>query len=178
MKVLVAVASRHGATGEIAERLGETLDQQLRQRGIDATVDVRSAGQVATVEGYQAVVLGSAVYMGRWLEPARQLGQTHAAQLARIPVWLFSSGPVGNPPKPDADPTDVYPIMQATQAREHQRLPGKLDKHQLGLAERATVRLVHAAEGDFRDWAAIDQWAASIADALARESSSRRQVPT
>lgn len=55
------------------------------------------------VGGYDAVVLGSAVYVGRWLEPARELVDAHAEELAARPTWLFSSGPIGDPPKPEAD---------------------------------------------------------------------------
>ena len=57
MKVLVAYATRHGATGGIAERIGSTL----RQRGLDATV--RPAAEVRDVDPYDAFVIGSAAYM-------------------------------------------------------------------------------------------------------------------
>jgi hypothetical protein len=50
---------------------------------------------------YDAVVLGSAVYAGHWLKPARALADRCAAALRARPVWLFSSGPVGDPAKPD-----------------------------------------------------------------------------
>jgi menaquinone-dependent protoporphyrinogen oxidase len=60
--------------------------------------------QVDEVEGYDAVVLGSAVYAGHRLKPARKLVDRCGAALAARPVWLFSSGPVGDPPKPEEDP--------------------------------------------------------------------------
>jgi menaquinone-dependent protoporphyrinogen oxidase len=47
---------------------------------------------------FDAVVLGSAVYAGRWLDPARQYAALYADVLRARPVWLFSSGPIGNPP--------------------------------------------------------------------------------
>lgn len=162
VRVLVAVASRHGATAEIAERIGIAIRAALPS----ATVDVRAADQVATVDGYDAVVLGSAVYVGRWLEPARNLVARHGAALAAVPVWLFSSGPVGDPPKPDEDPGDEALLLTATGAREHVVLAGRLDRHQLGFAERAVAAVVRAPRGDFRDWAAIDVWAGGIAEAL------------
>jgi len=166
MKVLVAVASRHGATTGIAERIGEVINRELRDRGANADVDVRTIETVTSIEGQDAVVLGSAVYMGRWLKAAREFANAHAAQLAEIPVWLFSSGPIGNPPKPDSDPSDIGSIMDLLQAKEHRRFAGRLDRRKLGFAERAVVSAVKAADGDFRDWLAIEVWAAEIAAVL------------
>ena len=92
MKVLVSAASKHGATAEIGDRIAAALRDAL-PAGTD--VDVVAAENVTTVDGYEAVVLGSAVYMGRWLDSARRLAETHAAELSTRPVWLFSSGPTG-----------------------------------------------------------------------------------
>lgn len=165
MKVLVSAASRHGATAEIAAKLGEALGGVLGEEA----VDVRPADQVGSVDDYDAVVLGSAVYMGRWLEPARKLAEGRAGDLSGKATWLFSSGPVGQPLQPDEDPVDVAGIMQATGAREHRVFPGKLDKGTLGFTERAVVLAFRAPEGDFRDWEAVRSWAGSIADALRSE---------
>jgi menaquinone-dependent protoporphyrinogen oxidase len=166
MRALVAVASRHGATTAIAERIGEVIRRELRDRGTDAEVDVRSVEAVSRLDGYDAVVLGSAVYMGRWLKAARTFANGHAAELAEIPTWLFSSGPIGDPPKPDGDPSDIGTIMDLLHAKEHRRFGGRLDRSQLGFAERAVVRAVKAPDGDFRDWLAIEVWAAEIAAVL------------
>lgn len=160
MTVLVSAASKHGSTGEIAEAIGRVL----RDRGLE--VDVRAAENVTMVDGYEAVVLGSAVYAGHWLEPARHVAQSQAIPLATRPVWLFSSGPVGDPPKPDEDPVDVAALVEATGAREHRVFAGRIDKHRLGFAEKAVVLALRAPEGDFRDWAAVEAWAAEIADTL------------
>ena len=62
--------------------------------------------EVGAVEEFDAVVLGSAVYMGQWMRPARELAERSAAALAARPVWLFSSGPVGEPAKPADNPVD------------------------------------------------------------------------
>src|ERR671935_1098993 len=112
MKVLVTAATRHGATGEIAQAIGEAL----RDQGLDPTVI--PAEQVDTVDGYDAVVLGSAVYAGHWLKPAKELVRRCSPALAARPVWLFSGGPVGDPPKPQEDPVDVAEVLAATRARE------------------------------------------------------------
>jgi menaquinone-dependent protoporphyrinogen oxidase len=85
------------------------------------------------------VVLGSAVYTGHWLSAARELVGRAGGTLADQPVWLFSSGPIGDPPKPEEDPVDVAEIVAATKAREHRMFVGKLDKRQLGFGEKAIV---------------------------------------
>jgi menaquinone-dependent protoporphyrinogen oxidase len=74
-------------------------------------------GQAGAIEEFDAVVLGSAVYMGQWMKPARELVEGSSAELAARPVWLFSSGPVGEPAKPADNPVDVAKILQATKAR-------------------------------------------------------------
>jgi menaquinone-dependent protoporphyrinogen oxidase len=167
MTVLVCAASKHGATAEIAEAIGRVL----RDRGI--AVDVRSAENVTMVDGYDAVVLGSAVYVGHWLEPARRLVDSAGLALARRPVWLFSSGPIGDPAKPTEDPVDVAAVVQATGARDHRIFAGRLDKHLLGFGERAMVAALRAPTGDFRDWPAIEAWAAGIAETLTAEEAGR-----
>jgi menaquinone-dependent protoporphyrinogen oxidase len=121
---------------------------------------------VADVAGYDAFVLGSAVYAGRWLDEARHLVEENASALRAKPVWLFSSGPVGEPPKPEEDPVDAEPLVTATGAREHHVFAGKIDRSGLGLGEKAIVIALRAPEGDFRDWDAIRAWAAGIARAL------------
>ena len=100
---------------------------------------------------------------------SRRSGSSTAtrAELSERPVWLFSSGPLGEPAKPEAPPTDAAEMLEATGARDHMVFPGNLDKHRLGLAERAIVAAVKAPEGDYRPWAEIDAWAGRIAAALA-----------
>jgi menaquinone-dependent protoporphyrinogen oxidase len=81
-------------------------------------------------------------------------------------VWLFPSGPVGDPSKPEEDPVDVADLLAATDAREHRVFAGKLVRKQLSFPERAIVSALRVPEGDFRVWTEIRQWAAGIADAL------------
>jgi menaquinone-dependent protoporphyrinogen oxidase len=160
MRVLVTAATRYGATAEIAQAIGEVL----RDRGLDAAVVPPE--RVEGVDGYDGVVLGSAVYAGHWLKPARELVDRLGGELAKRPVWLFSSGPVGDPPKPQEDPVDVSEVLAATGAREHRVLAGKLVRKQLSFPERAIVSALRVPEGDFRDWTEIRQWAAGIADVM------------
>lgn len=173
MKVLVSAASKYGATSEIAEEIGNTLREALDERvGGDVVVDVVPPEQVSSVEDYDAVVLGSAVYAGHWLESARELAERHAQALSESPTWLFSSGPIGEPPKPEEDPVDVATILEATRARDHRVFAGKLDKSSLRFVERAIMVAVRAPEGDFRDWGEIRAWTEGIADTLVGGESS------
>ena len=160
MRILVAAATKHGATGEIAQAIADTL----RDQGLDATV--LEPEWVDSVDGYDAVVLGSAVYGGHWLKPARDLVGRCGPILVARPVWLFSSGPIGDPPKPEEDPVDVAELLAATGAREHRVFAGKLVRKQLSFPERAIVSALRVPEGDFRDWTEIRRWAAGIADAM------------
>jgi menaquinone-dependent protoporphyrinogen oxidase len=171
MTVLVAAASKHGATDEIAERIGA----DLAERGID--VEVKKLREVGDLGRYEAFVLGSGIYLGTWLKEARRFLDARSAEFAQRPTWLFASGSiVGNPPLAD-DPNAlraglVERLLENTHAREHKLFAGKLDMSKLGLVEKAAVRGAHATEGDHRDRRAIDDWAADIA----REIQQRRQA--
>jgi menaquinone-dependent protoporphyrinogen oxidase len=85
-------------------------------------------------------------------------------------VWLFSSGPVGDPPKPEEDPVDVADIVKTTKARDHHVFAGTIVKKQLSFGEKAIVLALRVPEGDFRDWAEIKGWASGIADSIRSES--------
>jgi menaquinone-dependent protoporphyrinogen oxidase len=156
MKVLVAVASRHGSTREI----GEAVRDVLSRSGFE--VDVADPDDVESVDPYEAVVLGSAVYVGRWAASARALVDRCACGLGTRPVWMFSSGPVGDPLAPTTEAEEVPGVLARIQARGHRTFPGRLDHGGLGLAERAAVALLQAEQGDFRVWADIEDWAAAI----------------
>lgn len=165
MTVLVAAASKHGATAEIAARIGA----YLADHGV--AVEVKDLEHVHDLGKYDAFVLGSGVYLGQWLKPARTFVDAHADELARRPTWLFASGSiVGDPPVAD-DPnavraSHIAKLVERTHAREHRLFGGKLDKSKLGLIEKAAVRGAHATEGDYRDWQAVDEWAVAIARQL------------
>lgn len=132
-----------------------------------AVVEVRDAAEPGDLGGADALLIGSAVYLGRWLPAARRLVEEHRGQLATVPVWLFSSGPVGDPPRPVDDLAEVTELATAIGARGHRVFSGRLDRAGLSFTERLTVRVVHAEPGDFRDHGAIRSWAAEVAAGLA-----------
>jgi menaquinone-dependent protoporphyrinogen oxidase len=154
---LVTVASKHGATAEI----GDAIARELEAAGHSVTSTLPQ--DVADVTGFDRVVIGSAVYAGRWQKAARELVDRLGSDLAGRAVWLFSSGPVGDPPKPDADPVDVAAIVESTAALGHRLFAGRLDPALLNFGERAIVTALRAPAGDFRDWDEIRAWALEIA---------------
>ena len=163
--MLVSAASAHGGTAEIARVISDGLIHQ----GLDATLI--APAEVAEVTDYDAVIVGSAVYMGHWLEPAKDLVERFRDAHSTRPVWLFSSGPVGDPAGKLAramnqDPVDLAAVRDATRARGHQIFAGKLDPKGLSRAQQASLLVFRGLKGDFRDRDAIRSWADSIAAQL------------
>jgi menaquinone-dependent protoporphyrinogen oxidase len=168
LRVLVVVASKHGATAEIGTALARDLADSDVGRAAGLEAICLPVEQRPDPAPYDAVVLGSAVYVGRWLEPARQYAAAHVAALRGRPVWLFSSGPIGEPPFPADEPHDVAALMQLTGAHGHRVFPGRLEKSQLSFGERAMVTAMRAPLGDFRDWDAVRAWGDEIAADVVR----------
>ncbi|MFI5255555.1 MAG: flavodoxin domain-containing protein [Candidatus Limnocylindrales bacterium] len=174
MRVLVAYATRHGATQGIAERIAETLSRA----GLEA--EARPATSVRSLAEYDAFVIGSAAYMFHWLKEAAGFVRRNQRALVAKPVWLFSSGPVGSEPldakgrdqKVAAVPKEVPSLRETINARDHRVFFGAYhrDVKPVGLAERFMSLLPATTEGlpegDFRDWPEIEAWAAEIARAL------------
>jgi menaquinone-dependent protoporphyrinogen oxidase len=169
-RVLVAYASKYGATQGIAERIAATL----AAAGLAA--EARPVQAVTDLAGYDAVVLGAAVYFGAWLKEATTFVRRNQAVLAARPVWLFSSGPLGaettdaqgQDPRETAKPKELIEFMDTIQPRDHRGFFGALDRGRLGFVDRlvASLPAFPGAAGDFRDWRDIDAWAEGIAKAL------------
>lgn len=158
--VLIATASKHGSTFDIADEIARALTR----RGFHVTDT--AASDVTGIDQYEAVIVGSAVYAGRWMPEALAFITRHAAELASRPVWLFSSGPIGDPPQPEGDPTGIPDMVERTRALDHRVFAGKLDPDRLGLGEKVIVGMLRAPRGDFRDFPAVAAWADDIADQL------------
>ena len=174
MRVLVAYATRHGSTAEIAERIAS----RLAERGQIA--DAQPVEDVASIDGYDAVVLGGAAYMFHWLKPAVTFAKKNRKELAAHPVWLFSSGPLGT----DMVDKDGRDVLEASRPKEFEDLTSLLhprgeavffgaydpNAQPMGLGERLVRHMPATREaipaGDFRDWDAIDTWSDEIAGEL------------
>jgi menaquinone-dependent protoporphyrinogen oxidase len=162
-RVLVAYGTKHGATAEIAEAIGKAL----RATGLD--VDVERAGRVRSLEHYRAVVLGSAVYAGRWRRDALRL--LRRSGLGEREVWLFSSGPVGE------DKGDPEQLERLTKPPRVEQIARRLGVHEhvvfggmvaddAGFIRKKMARRIPPELRDRRDWGAIEEWARSIAATL------------
>lgn len=161
MRILITAASKHGATQEIAEAIA----QRLESRGHHTTV--QAPDSVTSVADYDAVVLGSAVYITQWMSSAHQFVKRFQADLLARPFWAFSVGMSGVPKHQPQDPMRIGPVMEHVDAVDHRTFPGRYKPELLTLRERSIGRLAGAVEGDFRDWASVEAWADSIHEYLA-----------
>ena len=164
-KVLVAYASRSGSTAEIGEKIAEVL----RREGL--AVDLQPVGQVKGLEGYSTVLLGSAVYYGRWRKEAVNFLAAKEKDLLDKKVWFFSSGPAG-----EGDPVELLegwtfpPLQQEIADRIHPQgvivFHGVMDDKKMNFFERWILKKMDAPLGDFRDWEMITGWAEDVAEQL------------
>ncbi len=167
-KVLVAYASKAGATAEIAEAIG----QELSAHGHD--VDITDVAQVHWLDPYDAVVLGSAIYLRRWRPAAARFLRDHVAELRQRQVWLFHSGPVGPDQNQDqAMPPNVTRLAHAIGATPAVTFGGRL---QPSTAHGFLARRLAAGSlaGDCRDWPKIHEWAADVSAAIAATQRTNR----
>lgn len=164
--ILVTYASKYGATKEIAEKIGEVL----RQEGLQT--DILPVDNVRDLNGYGAVIVGSAVYIGKWQKEAVMFFQTHESSLRERPLWLFSSGPTGEGDPVELVegwrlPADLKPVADRIQPRDIAVFHGHINPDKLNFIEKWAIKsLVKKPFGDFRDWDSIITWATLIANAL------------
>ncbi len=168
-KILVAYATKYGATAKIAEKIGLVL----REAGLGT--DVLAVKSVKDLSPYKAIVLGSAVYIGKWRKDASAFLKANEAALAEKPVWLFSSGPTGKGTPDDLlkgwrFPKALQPVAERIRPRDMVIFHGDVNSEKLSGVEKWMVKNVKAPAGDFRDWGAITSWAESIADDLKKAS--------
>jgi menaquinone-dependent protoporphyrinogen oxidase len=160
--ILVAYASKHGSTAGIAEHIA----RRLAERGLPA--EARAVDAVTDLASPEAVILGSALYAGSWIKDATEFARRFADRLATVPVWLFSSGPLGEDVQDEEEqPRQLEELRETLHPRGHEMFFGALMRDRLSFGERMIAKAVKAPEGDFRDWDAIAVWADTIADDLA-----------
>lgn len=164
MRVLVAYASRHGSTREIAQRIAAELQRH------EIPTPVKRVDEPINVDMHQAFVIGSSVYLGHWDREAAEFVRRNADFLSTRPVWLFCSGPVGSADA--ARPKELDEFKELIGPRAMAVFGGVFDPARKGatIGERLILRMPSVrkglATGDFRDWDAIDSWAEGIARAV------------
>ncbi|MGW6058094.1 flavodoxin domain-containing protein [Streptomyces sp. NPDC055189] len=169
LKVLVAYATKNWSTAEIAR----TITEVLCKEGLQAELCLVSG--VCDVRAYDAIVLGSPLYAGRWHKDARRFVRRNASALAERPLWLFSSGPLDA----SAGERDIPPVPAARRAlvrlgaREHVTFGGCLKEGAKGRVARMIVKSGRG--GDFRDFERISAWAQRIGGTLQGEIAGRSE---
>ncbi len=156
--VLVAYATKLGSNAEIADAIATVI------RGSGHHVSAVPTREVKALDGWDAVVLGSAIYAAHWQKDARRFVVRFHDALQTRPLWLWGSGPL------DAKlASSGLPITQ--HGAEITGDLGALDHRTFGgrLAADAPIDpqvLMTHPIGDFRDWAAIEDYAREIASVL------------
>ena len=153
--ILVVYATKRESTHEVADALAS------RMRRLGHEVDVRPAAEVGTLRPYGAVVVGGALYMGRWHRDARHFLTRHRNELAELPVAVFALGPLKLEPH-DIDGARAQ--LDRALARERELQP-VADTIFGGVVDPAKLRFPfnRMQASDARDWEAIRSWANEIA---------------
>ena len=160
-RVLVTYATKHGATAEIAQAIADQL------RNAEHEADCLQVDHIDTLDGYDAAVVGSAVYMKRWRPEARKFLKRQAKALAERPFWIFSSGPCGEKPDPSwSEPRRTIARAERMGARGHVVFAGRLPTEPSNFMERSMVDACPPENRDLRNWDAIRAWAGEIGIAL------------
>jgi menaquinone-dependent protoporphyrinogen oxidase len=159
MRVLVTWGSKRGGTEGIARIIAD----ELEALGVEATLV--PASDVCDLGGYDAAIIGGALYTNRWHADARRLVARHIADLRRIPVWLFSSGPLDA----SSDSSDIPPpsqvavLMERIGACGHTTFGGRLSADATGFP---TASMARKRSGDWRNPDRIRAWSGEVARAL------------
>jgi menaquinone-dependent protoporphyrinogen oxidase len=161
-KVLVAYASQYGSTGGVADAIGKELCNR------SAAVDVCMLKNVGDLNEYRGVVVGSAIYRGKWLPEAVDFVERNRAALQQVPVVYFlvcmtmREPTEGNRRKALAYLDPVLKAVPQVQPVKVGTFAGALSYSNLSLPIKVIMTLKGAPEGDFRRWDAISAWATDL----------------
>lgn len=160
-RVLVTYASRYGSTGEVADAIGREVCSK------DIATDVVLIRNASDVGAYQGVVIGSAIYMGKWMPEAVDFLKTNRDLLRRVPVAYFLvCMTLARPTEENRAEARSYmdPILEGMPEVKPVALgtfAGALDYRNLSWATKTIMKSKGTPEGDFRDWNAIRDWTRS-----------------
>lgn len=163
--VLVTYASQHGSTAQIAQRIAKVMRQ------FELNVSAKRMESLDSIAGYDAYVVGTAIYLGNWMDETKLFLEEYRDTLAQKPLWIFCSGPTGEgeahtllnshpvPPALEKTVFSLHPI-------EIRVFHGRIDLRRLPPNQREIVKAANMPRGDYRDWAAIQKWAMEISQSL------------
>jgi menaquinone-dependent protoporphyrinogen oxidase len=158
-KILVTYATRAGSTAEIAAAIGQTL----AARGFN--VEVKPVKKVSALDGYQAVLLGSAIRMGNWLPEMVKFVLDNQSALNALPTALFTIHMLNTD---DAETSraarEAYtvPVRALLPQAPEAFFGGVMDFSRLSFIDRFISNMVKVVESDQRDWEKIRTWANTI----------------
>ena len=163
-KILVTYATRYGSTVEVAEAIGD----ELRMAGME--VEVIPVAKVKNLAEYQAAVIGSPIYMGKWLADAQVFVERHQTILRTMPIAYFTVGLTlheGTEEQRTQATASMQQVKELVPPVATGLFTGKLNRRNLSFVDQAIVTIVRAREGDFRDWNAIRSWARDLKKSIA-----------
>lgn len=158
-RILVTYASKAGSTGEVADFIGQTLCAN------ETTVDALPISDGVELSRFDAVIVGSAIRMGRWLGEAVKFVETNQAALSQVPTAYFT---VCLTMKDDTEEnrhevaTYMEPVCEILEPVDIGMFAGKVDYSKLSFLERLLAKAMKVQEADHRDWDAIRGWTEGV----------------
>ena len=170
MRVLVTWGSKLGGTKGIAQMVAE----ELERHGVEVALMPAEWG--LTLRGYDAVIVGGALYASRWHKSARRFVTGNVVALRRVPVWMFSSGPLDDSADRESIPPvrEVAAMMERVGALGHVTFGGRLPADAKGFPASAMAK---KRAGDWRNPEKVRAWAAEVAEALPRARPATAREP-
>jgi menaquinone-dependent protoporphyrinogen oxidase len=159
IKILVTYATRAGSTAQVAEAIAQTLG------AAGTAVDVRPIKNVTHLEGYDAVVIGSAIRMGQWLPEAVEFVKNNQPVLVNLPTAYFLVSGFLRHDTPEMHKTvEAYldPVRKILEPKSIGMFAGKMDYCRLSFLDRTLAKMMKEEEGDWRNWDAIGGWARDL----------------
>jgi len=159
MRVLVTWSSKRGGT----EGIGHTVGEELQTHGFEIVES--SIDKVDRLESFDAIIVGGALYAGRWPRAARSFVNHHLKQLRKVPVWFFSSGPLDDSADRELIPAtaQVADLAERIGAKSHVTFGGRLTPDAKGFPASAMAKKT---SGDWRNQEKIRAWADEVAAAI------------
>ena len=168
-KILIAYATRHGATSSIAAKIADVLCEEGFQ------VDIALARKVKDISEYDSIIVGSPIYIGQWLRGARRFLNRHQDVLAGRRVAVFITCTYlqddNDTPERRAHAKELYidPVLEKLPAIEPLGFgifSGEFLYKELYPVEFILMKLAKFPEGDFRNEEKIRAWALEMSALL------------